>query len=233
MALAAYETAVQNLLQAPSSPVPLIPTATIDTYINTARNQVAADAQCIREPATLALVSGTANYGFAAISVGVAGVGSVIAVRSARMGGTPLFIINWERFAQYYQGNGKSGTPQLAAQQGQGVAGTLFFNPTPNAVGTVSLDVACLPIALANDATPEAIPSLWTDAIPFYAAWLALQSLQRQTDANLMLERYQLLIRRGTQLATPSELPDNLPGGMAAQAVSTRQTLAGAPQGGR
>jgi hypothetical protein len=234
MALANYETLTQALLQAPSSPVPLIATATLDTYINAARNQVAADAECIRVPATLTLASATASYGFSAITVSATpGAGNVIAVRSLQLGGQPLDFRNWEWFAQYYLGNGLTGTPIRVAQQGQGANGTLVFNPAPSAAMTVALDVVCLPIPLVNDGTIEAIPQLWTDAIPFYAAWLGMQSTQRQSDADKMLERYQSLIRRGRQFATPTELPDNLPGGMGAQAASTHQPLGVQPQASR
>ena len=235
MALTTYETLTQALLQAPSSPIALIPTATLDLYIAIARKQVAADAECIRVPATLALTTGVQGYFFyqIAVSGSFQGVGSVIAVRSARIGGTPLDIRPWEWFSQYYLGDSQSGTPVRMAQQGRGVGtasqasgGTLYFDPTPNAAFTVSLDAVCLPINLVDDTTPEAIPALWQDAIPFYAAWLGMQSLQRQADAEMMLQRYQSLVRRGTQTATSSELPDNLPGGTGAQAVSARQTLA-------
>jgi hypothetical protein len=98
---------------------------------------------------------------------------------------------------------------------------------------TVALDAVCLPITLVDDHAIEAIPQLWTDAIPFYAAWLGMQSLQRQSDADTMLQRYQSLIRRGRQLATPTELPDNLPGGMGAQVASTHQPLGAQPQAQR
>lgn len=228
--LASYQSLTQALVQAPTSPIPLIPSATLTSYINVARNQVAGDAECIRVPATLALVAATQHYGFAAISVGGAsGVGNVISVRSARIGGTPLDIRQWEWFAQYYLGDGATGTPVRLAQQGQGLNGTLFFDPVPTGTGTVSLDVVCLPIALVDDSTAEAIPLLWTDAVPFYAAWLALQSLQRQADANMMLERYRMLVKRGREMATPSELPDNLPGGAGAALAAARQTLAETP----
>jgi hypothetical protein len=238
MALTAYETLTAALLQAPSSPIPLIATGTLDSYINIARNQVAAEAECIRVPATLALVNGTQNYNFSAISVSGAptnGIGSVITVRSMRIGGQPLDIRSWEWFSQYYLGDGQAGTPVRVSQQGQSLLGTLWFDPTPNAAATASLDVVCLPIALVSDGTTEAIPPLWTDAIPFYAAWLAMQSLQRQADAEMMLRRYASLVRRGRQFATPTELPDNLPGGSGAAAAASRQILSqpAEPQGQR
>lgn len=224
--LAAYESLTLNLLQAPSSPIPLIATPTLDAYINSARNQVAADAECIRVPGTLALTAGTQSYSFASINTSATpGAGNVISVRSAGISGQPLDIRNWEWFAQYYFGNGQAGVPIRVAQQGQGVNGTLFFNPTPSVSLTAYLDVVCLPIPLVTDLTVEAIPPLWTDAVPFYAAWLGMQNLQRQADADMMLQRYQSLTRRGRQLATPTELPENLPGGMGAQEASAHQQL--------
>ena len=229
MALAAYETLTQALLQAPSSPIPLIATATLDSYINIARNQVAADGECVRYPAVLGTTASTQSYYFSQIPVsGLAGVQSVIAVRSAQIGISPVYIISWERFSRYYLNSGQAGTPLVCAQQGQGTAGTLFFSPIPTGPFAVVLDTVCLPITLTTDSTPEAIPLLWTDAVPFYAAWLAMQSLQRQADAQMMLERYTALMRRGRQLATSSELPEQLPGGIGAQLAAAHQSL-GAP----
>ena len=49
--LVSYEILTAALLQAPSSPVALVNTSTLDRYINIARNQVAADGECIRFPA--------------------------------------------------------------------------------------------------------------------------------------------------------------------------------------
>lgn len=233
--LALYEQLTAGLLQAPSSPIPLVPSATLDLYIAIARKQVAAEAECIRVPATLALSNAQQAYGFSAIAVPGApgnGVGSVITVRSARIGGRPIDVRPWEWFSQYYLGNGQRGAPMRMAQQGQSLFGTLWFDPTPNGAFSVALDVVCLPINLADDTTPEAIPPLWTDAVPFYAAWLAMQSLQRQADAEMMLQRYESLVRRGRQFATPTELPDNLPGGAGAAAAAAKQVLSQPPRAG-
>jgi hypothetical protein len=219
MALTNYQTLTQALLQAPSSPIPLISTATLNSYINIARNQTAADAECIRDPGFLTTAIGVQGYNFTSIVSGGSlwGVVNVISVRSAKYGATPIDIRGWEWFSQYYLGDGITGTPLRASQQGQGANGTICFSPIPNSVITITLDAVWLPIPLVDDTTIEAIPALWTDAVPFYAAWLGFQSLQRQADAQIMLERYKELIKRGRQMATPSELPDNLPGGAGAQ----------------
>lgn len=232
--LTAYETAVQQLLQLVNTNV--IPVATLDSYINTARMQLAADAECIRAAATLALSAGVASYTFAAMlpPAGV-GIGPVFTVRSGYLAGAtvPLEFRPWEWFAAYYLASSTQGTPTRVAQHGQGSLGTLTFSLIPNAIVTATFDVVCLPIDLANDSTPEAIPSLWTDAVPFYAAWLAMMQLQRQADAHVMLTRYQGLALRGRQGATPTELPDNLPGGAGAHAAALKSTLMMPPQAPR
>lgn len=231
MALTAYQTALQNLLQAPSSPTPLVSAAQQTIYINTARYQVAADAECIRPTGPfLSITNGTRAYGFPAISVTGIGFGSVIAVRSGYIGSAPMEVRQWEWFAQYYLPDASTGTPTIMAQQGQGASGTLVLWKTPNASFTLTLDVVCLPAPLVDDTTAETIPQLWTDAVPFYAAWLAMQSLQRQADAEMMLKRYELLVRRGRQLATSSELPDNAPGGAGAQLAAGKMPLGSMPE---
>ena len=66
------------------------------------------------------------------------------------------------------------------------------------------------PIALVDDTTPEAIPYLWTDAVPFFAAYFALLSAQagaRQAEADRMFARYQEFTNRARRFATPSVLP--------------------------
>ena len=232
--LSVYETAVYNLLQAPSSPTALIPTATIDFYINTARQQLAADAECARFPSTLTMIPAAQTYPFGNIVVNpgyAAVVGTPLAVRTAEINGQPLDIRSWEWFANYYLGRGNSGTPVRMAQQGQGSNGTLYFDPTPNASVAVVMDVAWSPAILVFPTDSEgAIPLMWSDAVPFYAAWLACMQLQRQADANAMLARYKELARRGRQETTPSVLPGNLPGDLGTKAAAAKTTLTGAGQ---
>lgn len=222
MALIAYETAVLALIQAPSSPSPLVATPLLDTNINTARNQVAAQGECIRNYATLAVTSAAQQYPFSDIVLGTAipanSVGSVLNVRKATfaVGGGQGRIYNreFEWFQNYILANAApvGSQPKYWAQYGQGVNGTLFIN-LPDGPYTLTLDCACLPVPLADDSTPEAIPELWTDAVPYYAAWLSMTALQRQADAEMMLKRFDLLMARARQTATPSVLPHQFSNG--------------------
>lgn len=227
--LADYEAATQQLIQLVWTS--LIPTATLDSYINIARMQLAGDAECLRTWGTLETISGVKGYDFSAIDVSSeAGFASALTVRSIIYGSTPIDFRPFEWFRQYYWDTGTSGPPQRAAQNGQGSYGTLVFDPLPDNVYTLTIDVACLPIPLVDDTTYEAIPYPWTDAVPFYAAGYAMMQLQRQADAQAMFARYRELAMRGRQESTPTQLPDNQPGGVGAHAATLKTTLTATQQ---
>ncbi len=240
MALTAYETAVLALLQAPNSPTPLVSTPLLDANINTARNQVAAQGECIRNYALLVVTSAAQQYPFSAIALATAippnSVASVLNVRKATValgsGQTRMYSREFEWFQNYILANPVPvpGQPKYWAQYGQGVNGTLFLN-LPDGPYTLTLDCACLPKPLISDTTPEAIPELWTDAVPYYAAWLSMTDLQRQADAEMMLKRFDLLMARARQTATPTVLPHQFSGGPDPM-MANRLGIAPAARGG-
>lgn len=236
--LTAYQTQFQNLIQAPSSPLPLISSAQATTYINAAREQVASDGECIRAPGSLVLTPGLQYAGFSLISPATAfaaGIGGAMSIRFAFIadGGPMLDIRSWEWFSAYYLQDATTGLPARVAQQGQGALGVLFFSPIPSLAYGIVVDAAWLPIPLVDDSTFEAIPYPWTDAVPFWAAWLGLMSLQRQADADMAMARYKELMARGRRDSTPSVLPSNLPGDLGAKLAGSKTALSVAPQQGR
>lgn len=212
--LAAYQAQFQNLIQYPAPPTPLISNNQATVYINAARGQVALEAECIRVVATLAIVPGTQQYPFSAISFptgteGVQGVQDVRLVNYGIAAGQQRVIgREWEWFNRYVLANPVPvpGVPALWAQYGQGANGTLFVNQADTDY-TLYLDTVCYPMPLVDDTTPEAIPYQWTDAVPFWAAWLGFLSLTRQTDADKMMANYRELVQRARRGATPSVLP--------------------------
>lgn len=238
MALAAYLTQTQRLLQNPAAPTSLYSTADLTSYINIARGQLAAEGQCLRTQGTLTTSVGTRTYGFASITIPNTGMQGIIHVRQVlrSVGGgggyVPLQVTAWEWFSQFYLGGGipTPDIPQRWAQYGQGSApnpavtnevggGTFYLDPIPNGSYNLLLDCVCYPIALTSDATVEAIPYLWTDAVPFFAAYYALLSAQTSTrleDANRMFAAYQQFLGRARTFANPDinrhffeQAPDN------------------------
>ncbi len=222
MALTSYQTDLTRLLQNPASPT------------NKARGQLAAEAECIRIRAPLTAVISQQAYDFSSINTGVAattGIQGVIHVRSLFYGvGTGQQWVtprSWEWFELFNLNTPvpDSGPPTDWAQYGQGAAppgtsmgagsaagGSLYVDPLPDLNYTFTVDCVCFPIALVNDTTVEAIPYLWTDAVPFLAAYYALMSAQmqaRRADAEAYFNYYQTFLQRARQAANPSVLRSN------------------------
>ena len=223
--LTAYETALQNLLQLPGAPTTLYPTANLDSWINTARGQLAGEGECIRAIGTISTVIGQRNYNFSSISFGtssVTGIQGAINVRriSYNSGtGTQWFAGRpWEWFDLLNLNNTApvEGPPAVWAQYAQGAAtpasgsaatGSFYIDPPPDMIYTLNCDCTCYPIVLANDMTVEAIPYLWTDAVPFFAAYYAFLTAQtgaRTADAERMYGYYKEFVSRARQASDSS-----------------------------
>jgi hypothetical protein len=211
--LTAYQTATQNLLQNPGAPVTLYPTATLTTFINTARGQLAGDGECIRNLVTFATVSGHSNYGFTSAVISVTGIQGILNIRalsSSAQQAAPLNAWPWEYFQQYFLFNGLTGLPTDWAQYSQGANGSFYVNPIPINILTLTADAVCYPINLVDDTTVEAIPYPWTDAVPYFAAYLALMGAQtsaRIEYAQRMLQLYNEFKDRARRYSTPEVLP--------------------------
>jgi len=230
--LTAYITQTQRLLQNPGAPVTLYSQSDITSYVNTARGQLAGEARCIRVLGTVSTVVGQRSYNFSSIGVatvsgntstnGVQGVIHIRAIRyTAGQGFKWIAPRAWPWFDFYHLNNPVpiGGPPQIWSQYAQGSTGTgsiiglgplasgsFFIDPIPDQVYTLTCDCVCYPIALAADADFEAIPYLWTDAVPFYAAYYALLSAQtsaRMADAERYYQYYQQFVQRARTAATP------------------------------
>ena len=68
--LAAYLLQTQRLLQNPAAPVALYSAADLTSYINTARGQLAGEAECVRTIGTINTVAGVNSYSFSGINIG-------------------------------------------------------------------------------------------------------------------------------------------------------------------
>ncbi len=229
--LAQYETNVKNLLQSPGAPIQLYSNTNLDLWINIARGQIAGEGECIRTIGTIQTVINQRAYNFSSINIGtssVTGIQGVIHVRRITYNvGQNIYGLDgqqwiaprpWEWFDLYHMNNPVPdvGPPQVWSQFGQGSAGTgtgssatgsFYIDPPPDTVYTLQLDCVCYPIALVNDTTVEAMPYLWTDAVPFFAAYYAFLSAQtgaRQADAERMYNHYKEFLQRARQAANPS-----------------------------
>lgn len=223
--LTQYQTDTQNLLQKPGASTLLYDTASVTRWINIARGQLAGEAECIRIQGTISTVIGQRNYNFSALNTGTpstSGVQGAIHIRqinyTVASGQQWITSRPWEWFNQYSLNNPVpvNGAPTSWSQYGQGSAGTstgsaasgsFYIDPAPDAVYVLNCDCVCYPIALVDDTTVEALPYLWTDAVPFFAAYYALLSAQsgaRQAEAGRMFEAYSTFVERARKASNPS-----------------------------
>lgn len=223
VALSTYVAETRRLLQNPPAPTSLYATADLETYVNTARGQVAADGECVRAQGTLALTLGTRIYDFSSVNTGtssVTGVGGLFTIRQALVvigDGQKWITPRPFEWFTYYRLNDATPTqarPTEWAQYKQGELGSIYVDPVPDDSYTLNVDCLAVPNDLAADGDVDAIPYPWTDAVPYFAAYLALlaaQSAQRQADAARMLERYNEFKDRARRYSNSTVLPYSHP----------------------
>jgi hypothetical protein len=228
--LAQYIANTQNLLQLPGAPTSLYSTANVTLWVNIARGQLAGESESVRVFGTIPTVVGQRQYNFSSINIGTpssTGIQGVINVRNILydVGTGMKWVKNkswqWFLFQRLNNPVPQSGFPTEWAQYAQGSAGlgsitgqgtgtqssgSFYVDPLPDIVYTLNCDCACYPIALAEDTDPEALPYLWSDAVPYFAAYLALMSAQtgqRLQEAQQMFQLYEQFAARARAFANP------------------------------
>jgi len=217
VALNAYIAQVQSLLDDPGAVVYTVPNLTI--FVNDARVQIAMATESIRFIGLLGLTANIQAYAFNQFTGMTAGIAGPLVVRKASVRNptewTEMFDREWEWFWSNCLNGPRSvttGTPDTYSQFQPGIGGIFFVSPTPTTGLNARADLVGYPINLATDADPEALPYPWTEAVQYYAAYLALLNAQRYADADSMLQRYDLFQTRATQGTTPTTLPVQYPG---------------------
>jgi len=226
--LTSYLQQTRSLLQLPGTQsTSLYTDADLTRWINISRGQVAGEGECIRVIGTISTVVAQRPYRFQDVNVGVAattGVQGIINVGSMSyvVGSGELWMTPrpWPWFTLYELNTAvpSSGPPKQWAQFGQGAApsgvantqvggGNFYVSPLPDDIYQLNCNSVCYPIPLVDDTTAEALPYLWTDAVPFFAAYFALMSAQtnaRMADAAQMYKgHYNEFMSRARRQANP------------------------------
>lgn len=211
--LSLYLTQTQQLLANPAAPAVLYNPSDLTTYINTARTQLAGESGCVRSIVTMTVSSVTNTYQFVWVTNLPASVQGIYQIREmSRVSGTGQVYMGSRSYpwaALYWLNNPApvKQAPTEWAQYGIATTGSFIVNNTPDGIYTLYLDSTCYPIALSTNTDPEAIPYPYTDCVSYLAAYYALISSQRQTDADKMYARYQEFLNRARKISVPNVLP--------------------------
>jgi hypothetical protein len=212
MLLSQYLSITQSLIQTPQSPIPLLTPQLLTTYINIARGQVAGQGECIPALGSMPVYDTPVQQAYPFSNITFAESAIIAGVINVRMlwiqGGVRLYPREWPWFNTYVltRPNPKRGPPKIWTQYRQGSLGTIYVNPLDTGY-TLYVDAVCYPTDLVDDTSPDGIPYLWSDAVPFYAAYYAYMAMQRQADADHMLQRYAELMGRARGAVTPDVQP--------------------------
>jgi len=121
----------------------------------------------------------------------------------------------WSAFQAYCRAwdIGQENYPMVWSQYGQGESGSFYLFPIPSVLAQLDVDTYCYPADLNLESDPEAIPHPFTEAVPYYAAFLAYLALQDGDKAETFrgLYRQQMIEARG--FVSPAMVPDFYPQG--------------------
>jgi hypothetical protein len=230
--LSSYVSAVQTLLHDPNAQ--FYPVATLQGFINEARQQIALEGECIRGIGALNTAPGTQLYSNSAVAVpasplGIAAGGLLLPRSISFNAGTSLSggLVtledrNWDWFNFYWLGIAAPypGPPKAWCPFTAGTGGSFYVGPKPTAIFALQIDGVWSPINLATDLDPEAIPFPWTDAVQYYALYLAYTDSQRSKDASDAFGVYEQFMKRARGGVTPLRVQRTFPGGLAARQMS-------------
>ena len=183
-------------------------------WVNTARQQIAAEGECIRITGTITVSPPTILYPFSTIVLStVTGIQGPITVRTMNFtvatGALRVLPRPWPWYELYELCNPVpvGAAPRIYSQYGQGLNGSIYIN-VPDSFYTLNVDCACLPVVLTDNTSVEAIPYPWTDAVPYYATYMALMTAPGMDQAaDRMFQLYNLFMGRARQGSTPTVLP--------------------------
>lgn len=137
-------------------------------------------------------------YNFSDVPLGnFPGVESVYAVLSVSLlyanGRYSVLVYSFSQYQsmirQYGPGNYYY-VPCLGAQYGRGASGSFYLYPPPSQSLQMEFDCCCLPSNLKADNETCPIPDPWTDAVPYWAAHLAMLELQNHNAARSYLDLF-------------------------------------------
>jgi hypothetical protein len=142
---------------------------------------------------------------------GVKSIFQVVSVAISQGTTKPMMrYMDWSSFQAFCRINQNTiqNYPAIWSQYQPGDNGSLYLFPIPSGNYQMDWDCLCLPLDLVDDTTPEAIPYPFTEAVPYYAAYLCYQYAQRGDDAQRMLSEYRRLMIEGRGTSTTTRIPD-------------------------
>ena len=122
--------------------------------------------------------------------------------------GANQYALRWKDWA-WFQGFARS-YPNLTGNPvwWTRYQNNIYLRPIPSAVYPMQWDCQATPLPLAADTDIEAIPYSFTDAIPYWGAYLAYLQAQRKDDAKVMKSLADDFVKAGRKNMQSTFVPD-------------------------
>lgn len=159
------------------------------------------------------LNQGQEVYNFADVDLSIfPGVRSILAVKSVSIVynnyrySLPIYSFStYQAYIRNYPTQ-YQWVPTMGTQYGQGDDGSFYLYPLPSQTYQMEWDCCCLPLDLAGPGSDEALPAPWTDAVPYFAAYLAMLELQNLNAARLYMQLFDQFVHRYSTAARPGRV---------------------------
>jgi hypothetical protein len=141
------------------------------------------------------------------------GINNIIAVKNVSVnwggyGGSNQYTLeqwgftNYQAFLGFYGPNIRGNPCVWTAFQN-----SVRLRPIPSQVVPMQWDCVCSVLDLVNDTTPDALPPVFTDAVKYHAAYLALMNSQNPGNAENMFKLYERYRNRARQFVQRTFTP--------------------------
>lgn len=232
-----YQQQVQQIISDEISAV--VNPFDLTLYINRARGQVATSSGCLRQLQTLTLTAGQNSFPLSSITLtapfsGVVYINEMASASSAGQQYVRMETRPFPWFFTYYLANGlavANAVPNIWAQLSIGTTGVIYFSPAALANNVFLMDCVCTPSPLTNDGESEPLPYPYTDAVPYYASYLAFLNMKNAQAAQGMYALYQLFMKNAASQSVPTVLPNifsgSAPSRMTSEAIPNTGVVGG------
>ena len=179
--------------------------AELTDYINDGRNHLIQDTGCNRVLQTYTTVYNVETIDFAALPEGTDTIDVLTINLYWGNSRVPMYYMAWSNFnAQLRFWQNYTGRPVGFSMYGPK---KIFIGPKPDQAYLIELDTVVLKPPLTNVDPVETLPTPFTEAVPFYAAYIAKYQEQSYGEAEIFKQEYQKHVMQALNTTFTRRLP--------------------------
>jgi len=179
--------------------------AELTDYINDGRGHLVQDTGCNRVLQNHTITTGTETIDFSALPEGVRTLDVLNVILYWGNTRIPLYYLPWTDFnAQLRYWQTYTGRPIGFSMYGPK---KIYISPTADQDYACEIDTVVEPEDLSDSSPTETLPSPFTEAVPFYAAYLAKYQEQSYGEAEIFNQEYKKHVLQALNTSFTRRLP--------------------------